>query len=498
MTRVDFNETSPMFKFSEEQDTMVEQLNHLEKIILVSNREPYIHEYTNNDKIKVKKAFGGLVTALDPLMQENGGTWIAWGSGSADFDVTNQNQKVTVPPITERYILKRIHLSDEEESLFYKGYANSVLWPLFHVFIEKMKTNEKLWNTYQKINQRFADAILSEIDEDTFVWIHDYHLALIPYFVKKKVQNAKIAYFWHIPWPPWEIFGSLPQRNEILTGLLHADILGFHTDSYKQNFLRCCKRKPDAILRNDFVHCNSQETKIVSLPLGIDYTSFAGKDDKNKAVEEAKRLKEANDVDSIILGIDRLDYTKGILNRLKAFEYFLETYQEFHEKVVLIQIATPSRYEIDEYFNMKKNIDETVGRINAKFRTANWTPVKYFFKRLPQTMLLAYYKVSDVALLTPLRDGMNLIAKEYIAARQKEGAIILSEFAGASEQLNEAIIVNPYDIPSTAEALKTAITMPSEERKNRFQELKNKVKKYNSSWWLHQFINEWDKRYVFA
>ncbi len=477
---------------------MVQQLNHLEKIILVSNREPYIHEYANNDKIKVKKAFGGLVTALDPLMQENGGTWIGWGSGSADFEVSNDEQKVKVPPNTEKYTLKRIHLSEKEEALFYKGYANSVLWPLFHVFIEKMKTNKKSWKTYHKINQRFSDAILDEIDENTFIWIHDYHLALVPYFVKKNVPNAKIAYFWHIPWPPWEIFGSLPQRNEILTGLLHTDVLGFHTESYKKNFLRCCKRKPDAKLRNNFVHCNSQETKIIALPLGIDFSSFAGKGDDDEIQKEVNRLKEANNVDSIILGIDRLDYTKGILNRLKAFEYFLESNQEFHEKVVLIQIATPSRYEIDEYFNMKKNIDETVGRINAKFRTENWTPVKYFFKRIPQSLLLAYYQVSDIALLTPLRDGMNLIAKEYIAARQKEGMIILSEFAGASEQLNESIIVNPYDISSTAESLKTAITMPPEEKKNRFRELKTKVKKYNSSWWLNQFMQEWNKRYVIA
>ncbi len=475
---------------------MVNKSNHLENIILVSNREPYIHEYTTDGKIKLKKAFGGLVTALDPLMQENGGTWIAWGSGSADFDVSNGEQKVNVGTTTKRYTLKRIYLSEEEESLFYKGYANSVLWPLFHVFIEKMKINEKLWKTYRKVNQRFADAILDEIDENTFVWIHDYHLALVPYFVKNNVPDAKIAYFWHIPWPPWEIFGTLPQRDEILTGLLHADILGFHTNSYKKNFLRCCKRKPDVTLRNDFVHYNSQETKITALPLGIDFSSFAGKDGENEIQIEAKRLKEANDVDSIILGIDRLDYTKGILNRLKAFEYFLKTYKEFHEKVVLIQIATPSRYEIDEYYNMKRNIDETVGRINAKYRTANWTPVKYFFKRIPQTLLLGYYQVSDVALLTPLRDGMNLIAKEYIATRKKEGVIILSEFAGASEQLNEAIIVNPYDISSTANALKTAITMPSEEKKNRFRELKIKVKKYNSAWWLDQFMEECNSRYL--
>jgi len=474
---------------------MNELLEPKQKIMLVSNREPYIHEKKDGN-ISFKRSVGGLVTALDPLIQEHGGIWIAWGSGSADFDVCNKKNKIQVPPETKKYELKRIPLSEEEETLFYRGYANSVLWPLFHIFIEKVNVNDDFWQTYYNINKRFAKYILEELDEQTLIWIHDYHLALVPKFIREQFSSAKIAYFWHIPWPPWEVFGSLPQRDEIMSGLLHTDLLGFHTKSYVENFINCSKKKANTITENNYVQLNNHETKVISAPLGIKYSSYDYNNVENAQIKkERQKLQEAYNVDSIILGIDRLDYTKGILNRLKSFEYFLSMNPEFHEKVILVQMATPSRYEIDEYHNMKKNIDETVGRINARFRTANWTPVKYFFRRIPQNSLLAYYQISDIALLTPIRDGMNLIAKEYIAARKKHAVLILSEFAGASEELNEAIIVNPYDIASTAEALKTAITMPLQEKKNRFKELKKKVKKHDSSWWLNEFIREWRERY---
>lgn len=474
---------------------MEDLLEPMQKIMLVSNREPYIHEKKNGE-ITVKRSVGGLVTALDPLIQEQGGTWVAWGSGSADFDVCDDTNKVKVPPETKKYLLKRIPLSEEEEKLFYRGYANSVLWPLFHIFIEKIKIKDDFWNAYYNINKRFANSILEELDEHTLLWIHDYHLALVPSFIREQFSEAKIAYFWHIPWPPWEVFGTLPQRDEIMTGLLNTDLLGFHTKSYVENFINCCKKKARTKIENNYIHLNNHETKVISAPLGIKYESYAHDIvDNNQIRKEKRKLKKAYDVDSIILGLDRLDYTKGILNRLKSFEYFLQMNPEFHEKVILVQIATPSRYEIDEYHKMKKNIDETVGRINAKFRTANWTPVKYFFRYIPQNLLLAYYQISDIALLTPIRDGMNLIAKEYIAAREEHAVLILSEFAGASEELNEAIIVNPYDIISTADALKTAITMPPEEKKNRFHELKRKVQEKDASWWLDSFIKEWKERY---
>jgi trehalose 6-phosphate synthase/phosphatase len=475
---------------------MEKSLELKEKLIIASNREPYIHDKEKN-KITTKKAVGGLVTALDPLMQKNGGTWVAWGSGSADFIVCDAENKINVPKNHPSYTLKRVQLSDEEEELYYKGYANKVLWPLFHIFVEKISIQDAFWKTYCKVNQKFAEAIIDEIEYNTKIWIHDYHLSLVPRLIKEKIPTAKIAYFWHIPWPPWEIYGVLPQKDELLIGLLNADLIGFHTSSYVKNFINCCKRKGSITIIDKTVYYNNYETKIFSLPLGINYTSYAHHFNRNHILREKKRqLKNAHNVDTIILGIDRLDYTKGILNRLKAFEYFLEKHPEFRQHVVLIQIATPSRYEIEEYHKMKKNIDETVGRINAKFRTVDWTPVHYFFKKIPHNLLLMYYDISDIALLTPIRDGMNLIAKEFIATRQKPAVLILSEFAGASEELNEAIIVNPYDIHSTADAIKTAITMPKEEKENRFNELKKKVKNHNSSWWLQKYLMEWNKRYL--
>jgi len=470
----------------------------LEKnIILVTNREPYIHEKKNNT-IHEKRAIGGVVTALDPLMKKNGGTWIAWGSGSADFNIS-ENSKITVPMDEKKYTLKRIHLTKKEEELYYEGYANRVLWPLFHIFIDKITIDDSFWNMYKKVNHKFAQSIVEEVHEDTdLIWIHDYHLALVPEIIKNEIPTAKIGFFWHIPWPPWEIFGSLPQRDEILTGLLYADIIGFHTKSYVNNFLNCCKRKISTTVQNNIVQISErQKTKVVSSPLGINYNSYAQYEETNKKAINKKKRKflDIHQNGTIILGIDRLDYTKGILNRLKAYEYFLEQNIEFRGKVTLIQIATPSRYQIDEYHDMKKNIDETVGRINAKFRSVEWTPVEYFYRRIPQDELIMYYQLSDVALLTPIRDGMNLIAKEYIAARQKPGVLILSEFAGASEELHDAIIVNPYDLTSTAEAIKTAITMPLIEKENRFHELKQIVENHDDAWWLEDFLKKWNERY---
>ena len=303
---------------------MKNSMNMKEKLILVSNREPYIHEKIKN-KITMRKAVGGVVTALDPLMQNKGGIWIAWGSGSADFIVCDRNNKIDVPPHQPCFTLKRVPLSEKEEEYYYKGYANKVLWPLFHIFIEKISLKDTYWKTYYEVNKKFAESVIEEVDSTTKIWIHDYQLSLVPKFIKEAVPAAKIAFFWHIPWPPWEIFGILPQKDELLIGLLHADIIGFHTKSYVNNFINCCKRKGNITIIDKTVKYSNLETRIFSSPLGINYDSYAHYfDDNPRRINKKRRLREAHNTDSIILGIDRLDYTKGILNRLKAFEYFLE------------------------------------------------------------------------------------------------------------------------------------------------------------------------------
>jgi len=466
-------------------------------LILVSNREPYSHEKTKKGTA-CKKAVGGVVSALDPLMQDNsGGIWIAWGSGSADFDVCDSENKVLVPE-DPKYFLKRVRLSKEEVINYYRGFSNRVLWPLFHLFVEKMHLKEEYWSSYCKVNKKFARAVLDEIDTDDLIWIHDYHLALVPRFIRDERPDAKIAFFWHIPWPPWEVFDSLPQRNDILEGILNSDLIGFHTSSYVRNFMECASKKPEVKLdiQQGIVATSDNKTKIRHFPLGISYKDFAYSAQSPNVTKKAAQLKKIHKERNLILGIDRLDYTKGILDRIKAFEYFLEQWPEFREKVVLVQIATPSRDNIEEYRDMKKEIDEAVGHINGRFGNEEWTPVMYFYRKIPQQSLLAYYQAADVGLLTPLRDGMNLIAKEFAAAKNDDGVLILSEFAGVSEELSEAVIVNPYDIKVTAGAIKTAIEMPHEEKKQRFQSMKKKVKEHDSDWWLKSFLEEWEKIYV--
>jgi trehalose 6-phosphate synthase len=428
-------------------------------------------------------------------MQKSKGIWVAWGSGEKDFKVCDSENKVLVPEKKPQYFLKRIKLSDEEVENYYKGYSNRVLWPLFHFFIEKMHPKEKYWETYYNVNKKFANAILEEISDDERIWLHDYHLALVPNFIKQKKPDAKIAFFWHIPWAPWEIFDALPQSKDILNGLLQSDLLGFHTQSYVKNFLGCAVKRPDVKIdrQNKIIKLENHQVKIKHFPLGISYEDYSNPDDS--IIQGAKKIKEMYDVDDLILGIDRLDYTKGILNRIKAFEYLIRTYPQYKGKVVLVQIATPSRDDVDEYHNMKKEIDETVGRINAEYRTEKWTPIMYFYRRIPDQLLLTYYRAADIGLLTPIRDGMNLISKEFIATKEKNAMLIISEFAGASELLNESVIVNPYDIKGTGEAIKEVLEMPKEEKQRRFQILNEKVERFDSQWWLNNYLKEWEKLY---
>ena len=466
-------------------------------LILVTNREPYIHRKIKKE-IVCKKSLGGVVSALDPLMQKHKGTWIAWGSGNADYLVTDSRKSLKVPPENPIYKLKRIHLTKPEIENYYHGFSNRVLWPLFHLFIEKMQPKEIYWDAYRKVNKKFAQNVLNELETNDLIWIHDYHLALVPYFIKQKEPKAKIAFFWHIPWPPWEIFCTLPWRNELLEGILMSDFLAFHTSSYVSNFMNCATRKPGIKVnsRKKIIYLKEHKTKVTHFALGVSYNDYNQLANSPVLLKKATKLKKLYGYKKIILGIDRLDYTKGILQRIKAFELFLEKNPKYREKVVLIQIASPSRNKIEEYLTMKKEIDEAVGRINGKYRNETWTPVMYFSKEIPQNSLLSYYRVSDIGLLTPLRDGMNLIAKEFIASKNENTALILSEFAGASEELTEAIIVNPYDLNSISEAIKTAVDMPIDEKKCRYQSMRKKVKDHDSEWWYNNFLKEWQRVYA--
>jgi trehalose 6-phosphate synthase/phosphatase len=441
---------------------------------------------------------GGVISALDPLMQQHRGMWIAWGSGNADFLVTDQKKIIKVPPEKPTYKLKRIPLTKKEIENYYHGFSNRVLWPLFHLFIEKMHPKERYWNAYRRVNKKFAESVLDEMKRDDLIWIHDYHLSLVPFFIKQEEPKAKIAFFWHIPWPPWEIFYTLPWRNQLLEGILMSDFIGFHTSSYVTNFMNCAERQPGAKLnlKKKMVYCKEHKTRIRHFPLGIAYNEYHRRANSPTVLKKAVKLKKLYGHKKLILGIDRLDYTKGILDRIKAFELLLEENPQYREKVVLVQIASPSRDKIEEYRSMKKEIDEAVGRINGKYRSETWTPVMYFSKEISQNSLLSYYRVADIGLLTPLRDGMNLIAKEFIASNNENTVLILSEFAGASEELTDALLVNPYNLHAIAGAIKTAVDMPTEEKIRRFQAMRQNVRDHDAEWWYSNFLKEWERMYA--
>ncbi|MFQ6136663.1 MAG: trehalose-6-phosphate synthase [Candidatus Hydrothermarchaeales archaeon] len=460
------------------------------RLILVSNREPYIHEKTIRG-IRCKQAIGGLVSALDPVMQSYKGTWVAWGSGGADREVCDDEDRVEVPPDNPQYKLKRVWLSEREKNYYYRGFCNRVLWPLSHLFLGKVSFEEKYWKAYKKVNAKFTKAVFQEATSQDVIWVHDYHLSLVPSLIKKDRSDSIVTYFWHIPWPPWEVYRILPWRREILGSLLCSDLIGFHTQRYVKNFKVCAEKEFDASVNNDTITVGDHDTTVKAFPLGIDYKKFNSISSSKKAAIAARRLRGKLHANTLILGVDRLDYTKGILDRLAAFERFLEKYPRYREKVVFVQIATPSRTKVKEYRLLKREVDEMVGRINGRFQRLDWVPIRYFYRSFTHEQLIAYYRAADIAFVTPLIDGMNLVAKEYMASKGTEdGVLILSEFAGAAEEMTEALLINPHDTRGVVYAIKKALEMSSRERKSRSEALRNKIRTHDLDWWLDSFFSE--------
>ncbi|KXA97369.1 alpha,alpha-trehalose-phosphate synthase [candidate division MSBL1 archaeon SCGC-AAA259I14] len=466
------------------------------RLILVSNAEPYVHRREESDIVCEKQA-GGLTSAMDPLLQTVDGLWIAWGrGGEADFDILDRENKVKVPN-NEGYTLKRLELSEEEVDGFYLGFSNRVLWPICHSMHEKSilkdySSSKKYWDLYYKVNQKYAEAVLEEIERDDLIWIHDYHLTLVPQMIREKQPEANIAFFWHIPWPPWEMFGIIPWEEEIMDGILASDYIGFHTSRFRDNFLSCADfLGRDVDEERSQVIKSENNAKISAVPLGIDYNRYSSMAKKEKVKKKTKYLKDEINAEKIIVSVDRLDYTKGIPERIKAFELFLEENPEFQRKITLVQRIPPSRRSVSEYQSILNKIHRMVGEINGNLGRANWTPIKSFHRFLPDLEeLIPYYMVADVALVTPLIDGMNLVCKEYIASVD-DGVLILSNFAGSSVELKEAIQVNPYDAGEVAQGIKKALTMTKRERKERLEILKDKVKRRDLTWWRDKFLSEW-------
>ncbi|MFW6001536.1 MAG: alpha,alpha-trehalose-phosphate synthase (UDP-forming) [Halanaerobium sp.] len=458
------------------------------RLVLVSNGEPYKHVYKDNE-VKMEKLAGGLTTGLDPMMQEGNGLWIAWGRGEADFEIVDKENKVKVPD-ESGYTLKRVNLTQEEQDGFYYGFSNEVMWPICHTFISRANYDEEYWQTYKKVNRKYADSIEEELQEDDLVWIHDYHLALVPAMLKEN-NDVNLSLFWHIPWPAWEAFRTIPWREEILKGLLASDFIGFHTDLFVYNFLNCAKKiGADVDFSTHEVSYKGNKTKVMSVPLGIDVDSFEELTEDKKYLKAADAVKESYGCEKLIFAVDRLDYTKGIEERLDGIARFFEKYPEYKGKVTVVQRIAPSRTEVEEYQIMKESIERKIAAINGKLQKDEWVPVKYFYGSVPQKDLLPYYKAADVGLITAVIDGMNLVAKEY-AAVQDDGVLILSEFAGAAQYMDQALQVNPYHVEALADTIYQALEMDNAEKNQRLEKLQKNLRKYDINWWRDYFLENW-------
>lgn len=463
------------------------------KFVVAIQREPYLHIKTPQG-IKIQKMAGGAHILLDGILSKVGGLMVAVGGGDADQLVSDKKGRIKVPPGEETYTLKRIFLKKKELDGFYYGFANQTLWPLSHVVFVKPLFNSSWWNEYLSVNQKFAQAILEEINsEDAFIWINDYHLALLPKFLREARPSLKIGTFWHIPWPPYEIFRICPWRRELLEGLLGSNFIGFHRGYHVENFIQCARRDLEVIVDSEPISIQFKQhiTKLANLPAGIDYYEIREKIKKNKNMTKNLIKKDLGfEYQYLAVGVDRVDYTKGIIERLKIIDRFLEKYPQFQNRFVYISIAAPSRLHIPAYKNLNREIFDLIEKINWKYSNVNWQPIHYLNKILPREKIFSYYQLADVCLVTSLDDGMNLVAKEYIICNQAEkGMLLLSKFTGAAKDLRSSFLINPYDIEGSADALFKALTITASEKTKRNNEMKRIMKENNIYRWAIDFIN---------
>ncbi|HSW19622.1 MAG TPA: trehalose-6-phosphate synthase [Ramlibacter sp.] len=465
-----------------------------DQVIVVSNREPYIHDHTPSG-LTVRRPASGLVTAVEPVMRACSGTWIAHGSGTADRDVVDAHDRVGVPPGQSDYALRRLWLTEEEERGYYYGFANEGLWPLCHVAHVRPVFRESDWQQYKAVNQRFADAVVAEAHgDDPVVLVQDYHFALLPAMIRKRLPRATILTFWHIPWPNPESFSICPWRREILEGMLGSTILGFHTRFHCKNFMETVDRLLEARIEPEHstVTFGGEDTLVESYPISIEWPTpeAAAKWAPVAACREAvtSRLGLPPGV-RIGVGVDRFDYTKGILERFHAVERLLEKYPEWQGRFVFIQVAAPTRSDLDEYQAFQERIQRVTQRINRRFGQPGYEPVLLLATHHDHDAVNELYRAADLCAVTSLHDGMNLVCKEFVAARDDErGVLILSRFAGAARELREALVINPYHVEEAADALHIALTMPEAEQRERMASLRTTVQEFNVYRWAGRIL----------
>jgi len=464
--------------------------------IVVSNRQPYVH-VLKKGKVECQRGAGGVITALDPVMQSCNGIWVAFGNGEADRKVTDKQGKIKVPPENPSYTLKRVWLTKEEENGYYYGYSNEALWPLCHMAFQRPTFRNEDWKYYVEVNKKFAQAIMDEVkDKKAFIWIQDYHLCLLPKYLKEMAPNQLIiAHFWHIPWPNHETFRICPQKKEILEGLLSNDILGFHIRYHRDNFIDAVDREIESkIDRERFsVIRSGQETLIRPYPISVDFDGINEISNSAAVAKAQESLKEEFGLSGlkVLLGIDRIDYTKGIPERLLAIDRLFESHPELKEKIVFLQMGEISRIHIPKYKALNDEINALVEQINWKHSTDSWEPIILLRRHLSFAELLAFYRLGDVCIVSSLHDGMNLVAKEFLSSRSDEkGMLVLSQFTGAARELTDAILINPYDRVEFSEGILNALNLSEEERAKRMSKMRQIVQQNNIFRWAGKVLSE--------
>ena len=470
----------------------VENLLEKKKMIVVSNREPYMHIHDGKE-IKCIVPASGMITAMEPILKACSGLWIAAGTGDADKETVDKNGKVQVPPEEPKYTLKRLWLTKEEETHFYYGFSNEGLWPLCHIAHTRPTFRNIDWNFYKKVNEDFARAVLEETvnEEQPFILIQDFHFALLPELIKREKPHAKVAIFWHIPWPNPESFGICPWQREILRGMLGADLIGFHTQYHCNHFLETVNSSLESrvLWENFSVKMGGQTTFVKPFPISIAFT-LKDYDHISAKIKPSIMLAEYGINSQFMgIGVDRIDYTKGILEKFLAIERFLEKNPSYLGKFTFVQIGAPSRTLLKSYSDMVSAVESEAQRINQKFKSKNWKAILLLKRHHSHEEIAPYYSSADFCMVTSLHDGMNLVAKEFIASRnQNDGALILSRFAGASRELQGAIIVNPYDIEKSADAIKLALEMTAEEQGQRMKQMRLIIVRYNIFSWAAELL----------
>ena len=469
-------------------------------LFVVANREPYMHVWSDkNDKsIDVIVPASGLVTALEPVLLACNGTWIAHGSGSADRQAVDAHDRLRVPPERPSYTLRRIWLSSQEEQGYYYGFANEGLWPLCHIAHTRPIFRPQDWNDYQKVNGRFADAVLKEMEstESPILLAQDYHFALLPRMVKEARPDARVAIFWHIPWPNPEVFGICPWQRELVDGLLGADLIGFHIQSHCNNFLETVDRAVEALTEWDrfAVNRKGHVTRVRPYPISVAFPENASPAKQvRSAGEERAALCEELGIEGSLLGVgvDRVDYTKGILERFRAIERFIESHPGYQNRFTFVQIGAPSRTHIERYHHFLDEVVAEAARINARFPAGRWKPIVLLKRHHSHEEIARFYRAASLCLVTSLHDGMNLVAKEFVASREDDqGVLILSTFAGAAHELSDALLVNPYDVQQLAAAILRGLEMPQEEQVARMRRMRQIVREHNIFRWAAHLLSD--------